>query len=103
MACIACKPHCPLHKNQHIPYLIVVIDCTHVGSASASFKDFMIVAKKLSTNQTADVLVENQLQPPLVLITVFQAGEHKPNSRNEHGKSFFHIMQHVCGLYSIIS
>ena len=37
-----------------------------------------------STNQTADVLVEDQLQPPLDLVTVSQEQElHKPNSRTE--------------------
>ena len=35
---------------------LVVIDCTHVGSATASFKDLVTVAHGNSTNQTANVL-----------------------------------------------
>ena len=61
---------------------IVAIDCTHVGSAATSLKDLVTLAHVNSTNQTADVLVEDQLQPPLDMRTVSQGREiHKPNSR----------------------
>ena len=50
----------------------------------ASFKDLVPVAQEITTNQTADVLVEGQLKPPLDMVTVFQEREpHKPNSRIE--------------------
>ena len=47
----------------HIPCLVAIVaiaDCP--GSATISFKDLVAVAQ-VSTNQTADVLVEDQLQP----------------------------------------
>ena len=44
--------------------LVAIVDGTHVGSATESFKDLVRVAQE-NTNQTADVLVEDQQQPPL--------------------------------------
>ena len=43
------------YTNQHIPYLVAIVDCT-VGSAISS--------KEKSTNQETDVLVEYQLHLP---------------------------------------
>ena len=52
-----CAPYCPLHKNHHLPH-VVMVDCPHVGSATASVD----------------------------LVTVSLEGELlKPNSRTEHG------------------
>ena len=68
---------------QHIPYLVAIVDSTHVRSAATSFKNLLIVVQENSTNQT-DVLVDEQLQPPSDLVTVIQEQElHKPNSRTE--------------------
>ena len=53
--------HVVLCTNQHMPYLDAAVDCTHVGSAIGSFKDLVRVAQENSTNQTADVLLEDQL------------------------------------------
>ena len=59
-------------------------DGTHVGSATASFKDLVTDVQENSANQTADVLVEDQLQAPLDVMTVRKEREvHKPNSRTE--------------------
>ena len=46
--------------KQHISYCW---QCPH-REATASFKDLATVAQENSTNQTSDVLVEDQLQPP---------------------------------------
>ena len=51
----------PLHKYQFMPYLIAVVDCTHVESATAFFKEVVTVAQENSTNQTADVLVRGSV------------------------------------------
>ena len=48
-----CTLHSPLHKNQH---LVNIDDSTHVGSATASFKEIVTVARYNSTKQTADTL-----------------------------------------------
>ena len=52
---------CTLHISAHATS--PVVDCTHVGSAPANLKDLVRVAQENSTNQTADILVEDQLQP----------------------------------------
>ena len=47
-----------------------------------SRKNLLTVTEENSTSQIADVLVEDQLQPPLYLVTVSQEQElYKPNSR----------------------
>ena len=47
-------PHCPLHKYQHMLWLVAILSCTNVGSARASFKDLATVIKsEKSKNQTA--------------------------------------------------
>ena len=43
---------CPLHKNRYRPYLAAIVDCTRVGSVTASFKDCVTVAHDFSTNLT---------------------------------------------------
>ena len=80
-----------------MPCLVAIGDCAHVGSASAFFKDLVTVAQNNSTNQTSDILVENQLQPPLALVTVSKERELKPNSRTEC-ESFFFIIHAACVL-----
>ena len=55
---------------------VAIGDCTHIGSATTSFKDLVTVAQE---NTTADSLIENQLQPILDKVTVDQERElHKP-------------------------
>ena len=34
-----------------ILYLVAIVDCTHVGSATASFKDLVTIAQENVTNQ----------------------------------------------------
>ena len=51
--------------------LVAIVDCTHVGSATTSFKDLVTVAQVNSSNQIADALVEDQLQSSLDLVTAF--------------------------------
>ena len=72
-------------KYHNIPYIVAIVDCTHVGPAIASFKDSCNNAQENTTNQTADVLVKDQLQSPLDSERVGQERElHKPNSRTKH-------------------
>ena len=53
-----------------------ILDCSsHVGSAATSFKNLVTVTPENPTNQTADVLVEDQLRPPGL-------GEPLPRSKN---------------------
>ena len=64
-----------------------------MGSAEASVKELVTVAQENSTNQTADVLVKDQLWSPLDLITVAQERElHNPNNRTERRP--FILLQH---------
>ena len=44
----------------------VIVDCSHVGSATASFKDLVTLHRRA----TADVLTEDQPLPPLDMVTV---------------------------------
>ena len=64
---------------QHILYIVAIVDCTHVGSATASFKDLVTVAQENTTNQAAAVLMEDQLQPPLDLVKEFPRSENSTN------------------------
>ena len=54
-----------LSSTQISAHLVAIVDCIHAGSA-------VTVAQDNSTNQTADGLVEDPLQPPLDLVTVSQ-------------------------------
>ena len=54
-----------MHKNQHISYLVVIVDCFYAGSP-----DLVTVVLENSINLTAKVLVNGQLQPPFSLVTV---------------------------------
>ena len=56
-----------------------------VGSATASFKELVAVAQENSTNQAANVLLADLLQPPLDLETVYcqEQEVYKLNSRTE--------------------
>ena len=85
------------------PCLVTIVDCTHVGSATASFKDLVRFAQENSTNQ-ADVLVEDQLQLPLDLVTVSMEREfHKPNSSPEESGPFVLLLiQHLRSLLDCI-
>ena len=66
--------------------IVAIADCTHVVSAIVYFKDLIIILQDNTTNQTADVLLEDQLKPPLDLVTGSQEREvHESNSRTEHG------------------
>ena len=38
-----CRPHCPLHKNQHLTYLVAIIDCIHVGSTTSFYFIIIII------------------------------------------------------------
>ena len=59
--------------NQHVPYVVAFVNCSHVGSATASFKGLITVAQENFTNETAGVLVQDQLQPAsLGWVTVSQ-------------------------------
>ena len=61
--------------------LLLLLACTHVGSTTV-----VTVAQVNSTNQTADVLVEYQLQPPLDLVMVCQKQNvHKLNGKAVRG------------------
>ena len=44
-----------------VNYTVAVVDCTHAGAATASFRDLVTVAQENSTNQTADILLTVQL------------------------------------------
>ena len=56
---------------------MLLLSTTHVGSATASFKDLVTVVQENSTNQ--------QLQPPLDLATVSKEQiVHIPNNRTKH-------------------
>ena len=66
-----------LPKYQNIPHHVAIVDCTHIGSATASAEDLVT----LEENTTEDILVEDQLLPPLNMAMVDQERElHKPNS-----------------------
>ena len=62
---------------------VAIVDCTHVGSATASLKDLATVAPENCTNQTADVLVGDQLQPPSRTWQQFPRRENHIASRTE--------------------
>ena len=65
-----------------MPCLVAIVNCTHVRSATASFKDFVKVTQENSTNQIAGILVKEQQQPPLDLVTVFQEQEVQTKQQN---------------------
>ena len=83
-----------LYTYQHTPCLVAI---THTSTHTMSCcycchyprrvsYSLVTVAQENSTNQAADVLLENQLQTPLDLETVSQEREVLlPNSRPEHG------------------
>ena len=83
---------CTLHIFQHVTYLA---DCIRVGSATASFKDFVTVAPENSTSQITSALVEDQLQLPLDLVIVSQ----KESSTNQTAElRTGHSFYSMCGL-----
>ena len=85
-------------KSYHVPMLILPV----LGRvrATSSFKDLITVAKENTSNQTADILVEDQ---PLDLVRVSQDRElHKPMSKTEHVPSIVLIIQHVSSIILII-
>ena len=68
-----------------MPCLAAIYRLYPLGSVIASFKDWATIVQENSTNQTVDILVEDQLQPSLDLVTVSQEQElHNPNSKTEH-------------------
>ena len=46
-------------KTSIYHYIVAIVDYTRVGSATDTSKDLVEVAQENSTNQTADVLVED--------------------------------------------
>ena len=59
--------------------IVAIVDCTHVWSAIASSR--ITLHRIILPNQTADILVVDQLQPLSDLITVGQVRElHKLNN-----------------------
>ena len=63
--------------------IVAIIDCTHEGYR-ISFKDLVTLYEN-TTKQTADVLVEDQLRPPLDLVTFGQLQElHKQDVWSKH-------------------
>ena len=65
-----CRPCCPTYQNT--PYLVALVDCTDICWATAFLKDFGNISWK---NTTADILIEDQLWPPLDKATVDQEQE----------------------------
>ena len=53
-----------LQTNQNISYLVAIVDCTRVGSATASFEDLVTLTGEHCSN-----LIEDQLQPPLDMVS----------------------------------
>ena len=52
--------------------IAAIANCPQGGAATASFKDLATGHRRsLYTNQTADVLIEDQLRPPLDLANSF--------------------------------
>ena len=41
-----CRTRCPLQNNQHIPYLVAIVNCTYIGSATTPFKDLVTLHKR---------------------------------------------------------
>ena len=93
--CCPCGPCCPRYRN--VLYLVAIVDCTHVGSATASFKDFGAthaisccycwlhpcrvsysflqgLGNTAQENTTVDILIEDQPRSPLDMVTVDQEG-----------------------------
>ena len=65
---------CSLHghnghskKKKISTYILLPLLTTYVGSATVSFNNLVIVAQENSTNQTADILVD-QLQPHVYVV-----------------------------------
>ena len=80
MPCLVAIVTVHMYKVQCIPYLVVT---------ASSFKDLVKVTQENSTNQTAGVLVEKELQPLQDIATVEQEQElHKPKSIAEQGSYF---------------
>ena len=83
-------------------YFVAIIDCPQEDSATASFKEVTVV-QEIYDNQTADVIVEDQLLTPLDLATVLQELElHKPNCRMECGR-VIHSAYNIARVSLIVS
>ena len=54
--------------NDNAICIVAIVGCTHVERATASFED--LVGNIAQENTTTDILVENQLRPPLDMVTV---------------------------------
>ena len=65
------------NNNQNLPYLVAIVDCTHIGLAKRPSRTYNITQE----NTTADILVEDQLWPPLDMVTVDQEQEHHNSNR----------------------
>ena len=70
----------PLQNNQKKPYPVAIVDCTDIGSATASVKDLLTLHYRILQKifwwqiSMADLYVD-QLQPPLDLVTVDEERE----------------------------
>ena len=70
-----CIPRCP--KYQNIPYLVAIVVCSH----RVSYSFLRELSNFTQENTQADISIEDQLRPPLDMVTVDQKRElHKPNS-----------------------
>ena len=73
-----------MSTTHKLPCLVAIADYTHVGSATASFKDLVTIQENSPIKE---------LQPPLVLVTVSKEQEvHEPNSRTEHSLILVNII-----------
>ena len=72
-AMYCCYCCCTLHTYQHMLCIASIVDSTHVHHVGPkyqkSFKDLVIFYRE---NTTADILIEDQLWPPLDMVTVDQ-------------------------------
>ena len=65
MVCIVDRTHVHhvVHeKYQNIPYLVAIVDCTRIGSATGFFLGLGNTAQE---NITANISIDDQLRPPL--------------------------------------
>ena len=61
-----------MSKISDIPYLVVIVHCTHIGSATASFEDLVTLHRR---TLQPDILIEDQVLSPLDMVTIGQEQE----------------------------
>ena len=67
-----CSPCCPKYRNK--AYFVAIGDSLHPGSATLPCFHREL-GKIAQANTTADILIEDQLRPPLNMVTVDQERE----------------------------